>query len=102
LQTHEAVPVASEQAPRALHDSAAVVHRGEHVPLRSLSWYPVAQTEQSEPAYPVAHTHAAVPPASEHAPPPHASAAVVQSGEQLPSESLSWYPEVQAAQSAPA
>jgi len=48
-------------------------------------------------------THAAVPVESEHAPCPlHESAAVVQSGEQVPLASLSWYPEAQVPQLAPA
>jgi len=53
--------------------------------------------------YSVPQTHAAVPVESEHVPwPLHASAAVVQSGEQVPSASLFWYPEAQAVQSVPA
>jgi len=101
--THAAVPVESEHAPWPLHDNAAVVQSGRHVPSESRSWYPAAHAVQSAPAWPVSQTHAADPVASEHVPwPPHESPAIGHPRAHVPSPSLSWYPAAHKAQSAPA
>jgi hypothetical protein len=86
LQAQVAVPEVSEQVPWPLQ--VLVAQAGRHVPLLSLSWYPVAHEEQVEPVYPVLQVQVAVPVVSEQEPWP-LHVLFEQTGRQVPSRLLS-------------